>query len=74
MPNGLDEFEFFKQFHTNLIKPLMDDGEFKKKCETWIGMRVAGKFPWDKSLPKIIDNLIIGKIYSEKLRRGDKGQ
>ena len=67
LPNGFDEFEFFKQFHQNLIKPLMENDEFKKKCGTWVGMRAAGNSPWDTSLPKVIDNLIVGKISEEKI-------
>lgn len=67
LPSSFGEFEFFKQFHSELIAPLIADEAFKKKCEDWICQKSSKTNQWDTSLPKIIDNLIIGKIYGKKL-------
>ena len=69
LPSNFGEFEFFEQFHSRLVKPLINDAGFKIKCENWIHLSSRGNYPWDTSLPKIIDNLIIGKMYGEKAQR-----
>jgi len=59
LPTWISEYDFFKQFHENLIFPIINDEAFKQKSEIWMKNK---EYIWDTSIPKIIDNLIIGKI------------
>lgn len=59
----LDEFELFKEIHLNLYQRVTENALFKSSAEKW---RKNSKFQWDTSLPKIVDNLIIGKRVYEK--------
>ena len=54
-----DEKELFEQFHNKFVFELINNKEFNKKAREWIN---SGKYEWDTSIPKVIDNLIIGKI------------
>jgi len=60
-PNS--DFKIFKDFHNNLVYELMNRDSFCEQANEWIASNL---FDWDTSLPKIIDNLIIGKILKEK--------
>jgi len=58
-PRNWTEFELFKDIHLKLFKPVVADNSFKLKATKWLNIT---DFPWDTSFPKIVDNLIIGKI------------
>ena len=62
-------FEMFKTFHLEIVLNVINDSKFRKKANQWL------KEPeniWDTSLPKIVDNLIIGKITQEKKNKNKK--
>jgi len=59
--NNIDaEWETLKEIHQGFFYPILDSGEFKNKYSEWC--RQAGKFRWDSSPLKVIDNLIIGTL------------
>ncbi|HEV8511818.1 MAG TPA: hypothetical protein VGQ59_00985 [Cyclobacteriaceae bacterium] len=62
-PGYWKEFELFREIHLNLVKQVIVDKRFKDSADKWLNNRM---FPWDTSLPKIVDNLIIGKIGEQK--------
>jgi hypothetical protein len=63
-PRNWTEFELFENIHLNLFKRVVIDTKFKSIATQWLN---NPKFPWDTSLPKIVDNLIVGKIGQLKL-------
>lgn len=68
--NWMDEFELFMEIHINLYKRVAEDVKFRRLAEKWMK---APKNKWDTSLPKIIDNLIIGKrVYEKELLKMKK--
>lgn len=58
-PINWTEKDIFKNIHLKLFKPIVSDRKFIGLTTKWLGNK---EFPWDTSLPKIVDNLIIGKI------------
>ncbi|MDA3613780.1 hypothetical protein [Polluticaenibacter yanchengensis] len=58
-PLNWTEFELFKEIHIKLFKPVVSDGKFISSAKNWLN---DSQFHWDTSLPKIVDNLIVGKI------------
>ena len=58
-------FEMFKTFHLEIVLNVINDSKFRKKANQWLK---DPKNIWDTSLPKIVDNLIIGKITQEKIK------
>jgi hypothetical protein len=57
--NDIDaEWDTFKVIHQGFFYPILHSSEFKKKYSKW--SRQTGKFRWDTSSLKVIDNLIIG--------------
>ncbi|MBE2226844.1 MAG: hypothetical protein IAE93_05865 [Ignavibacteria bacterium] len=64
MPRNWNEFELFKEIHLNLFQKVIIDDKFKVLAAQWLD---NPSYPWDTSIPKIVDNLIIGKIKHLKL-------
>ncbi len=58
-PRNWTEFDLFKSIHLNLFKEVIVNEKFKSLAEEWMK---NSEFRWDTSFPKIVDNLIIGKI------------
>ena len=57
--NNMDkEWDIFKIFIQKFFLKVAADRKFKKQSDKWINNKE--KFPLDTSIPKIIDNLIIG--------------
>jgi len=63
MPRNWDEKNLFNEIHLNLFKPIISNIKFNTLAANWLKNE---KFQWDTSLPKIIDNLIIGKLARNK--------
>lgn len=60
LPNDLGaEWTLFEQIHKQFVLPLASSPRLLDKAETWI--RRQDEFPWDTSVPKVIDNLVIGR-------------
>ena len=57
------ESDVFKIIHLNLYKTVTEDQNFRKKAKMCID---NAKFKWDTSFPKIIDNILIGKMIQSK--------
>ncbi len=57
------EWGLIKDIIQNFFIPVAQNEEFVRLANIWIGSQ--NKFPWDTSVFKIIDNLIIGKIKSQ---------
>ena len=66
IPSSISEYEFFIQFHEKIIFSIIKDENFIKKCKIWMDNK---KYVWDTSMPKIVDNLIIGKMYQIKKQK-----
>jgi hypothetical protein len=68
LPANWTEFEMFKELHLKLFKPIVSNEAFRASADDWI--KNKNRFIWDTSIPKIVDNLIIGKIgHSKKLSK-----
>jgi hypothetical protein len=63
IPDAWDEFGLFRNIHLRLIKKVATHKHFLQTSSQWLN---NPDFPWDTSLPKIIDNLIIGKVIVDK--------
>jgi hypothetical protein len=59
IPKPNFEFSLFVLFHNEIVFKLIKNREFAECAKEWIN---SGKYEWDTSIPKVIDNLIIGKI------------
>lgn len=58
--NNLDyEWKLMYEIIENFFIPIACDISFLKKANTWINSQSS--FPWDTSVLKVIDNLVIGK-------------
>jgi len=58
--NNLDyEWKLMYEIIENFFIPIACDITFLKKANTWINSQSS--FPWDTSVLKVIDNLVIGK-------------
>ena len=59
--NGLDrEWRLMRKIHKEFFYPISDNEDFRNKTETW--MANSESYPWDTSMLKIIDNLVIGAM------------
>lgn len=57
--NGIDdEWKLKKEIISEFFIPITKNTEFLKKANNWISNQA--NYPWDTSIFKIIDNLIIG--------------
>jgi len=65
-PKGYGEFEFFEDFHNKIVFKLAENSSFLSLANKWINSKLN---PWDTSIPKVIDNLIIGKISNSKPKK-----
>jgi hypothetical protein len=63
IPDHWDEFGLFRNIHFNLFKKVVTHEHFLLSASQWLN---NPDFPWDTSLPKIVDNLIIGKVIADK--------
>jgi len=54
-----NEADLFEWFHNRVIFPLIEDSQFSAIANMWIQ---DSEMRWDTSLPKIVDNIIIGKM------------
>jgi hypothetical protein len=69
-PRNWGEFDLFKEIHMKLFKKVITESKFILNSKPWLNNH---EFPWDTSLPKIVDNLIIGKIGNLKqIERNNK--
>ena len=59
--NGLDrEWRLMRKIHEEFYYPVSDNETFRKNAKTW--MARDDSYPWDTSMLKIIDNLVIGAV------------
>lgn len=59
--NGLErEWRLMRKILSEFYYPVANDREFQDKAEGW--MTDKASFPWDTSILKIIDNLVIGAV------------
>jgi hypothetical protein len=63
IPDAWDEFGLFRDIHFRLVKKVATHEHFLQAASQWLD---NPNFPWDTSLPKIVDNLIIGKVIVDK--------
>lgn len=57
--NGIDrEWAIMREMINGFFVPVVTNLAFRAKAEEWTAD--AGRFPWDTSLMKVVDNLIIG--------------
>jgi len=63
IPDACNDFVFFRDIHFNLVRELTTDKRFIRASMRWLNNE---EFPWDRSLPKITHNLIVGKIIADK--------
>lgn len=47
-----------KEIISEFFIPVAEDSEISAKANVW--MQIQNEFPWDTSLFKVIDNLIVG--------------
>ena len=66
-PRNWKEFELFKEIHLQLYKKVIENKNFFSSAKKWLNNPI---YPMDTSLPKIVDNLIVGKI--SHLKKTDK--
>ena len=59
-PLNWDEYELLREIHLRLFKPVALNEKFREQAFKWLDKK--SDHPWDTSIPKIIDNLIIGKL------------
>jgi len=56
--NGIGaQWNLFKSIHTDFISEVAASESFQESAAKWLG---NDQYPWDTSIPKIIDNLVIG--------------
>ncbi|MEW6662091.1 MAG: hypothetical protein ACOY9Y_09010 [Bacillota bacterium] len=59
--NGLDrEWRLMRKIHEEFYYPIADNQDFQKKAKTWTANNDS--FPWDTSILKVIDNLVVGAM------------
>jgi hypothetical protein len=67
--NGLDyEWKLMKEIISEFFIPVAKDTEFVRKANSWIANQ--SEYPWDTSIFKVIDNLVIGA--SKKVKNPNK--
>jgi hypothetical protein len=54
------EWLLFRKIHEEFFYPIANDRKFRNKAEKWVSDQ--GKRPWDTSVLKVIDNLVIGAM------------
>ena len=63
--NGIDlEFNLFRDLMENFFIKVASDHKINELSNKWVNNQK--KYPWDTSLPKVIDNLIIGAVKSNR--------
>lgn len=63
--NGLErEWRLMRKILSEFFYPIACDAEFRKVVKDW--MADTDRFPWDTSILKIIDNLVIGAVRQNK--------
>jgi len=63
--NGLErEWQLMRKILSDFFYPIACDAEFQKVTKDWMADAVG--FPWDTSILKIIDNLVIGAVRQNK--------
>ena len=71
--NGIDvEWNLMRKIIEKFFIPVAKNTYFICKAKNW--MYNQSQYPWDTSIPKIIDNLIIGAglVAKEKTKKGEK--
>jgi hypothetical protein len=63
IPDAWDQFSLLRDIHFRLIREVTTHEHFTRASLCWLN---NSEFPWDTSLPKIVDNLIIGKVIVDK--------
>lgn len=59
--NGLDyEWELMKEIMSEFFIPIAKNNEFDEKARDWISNQ--SEYPWDTSILKVVDNLVIGAM------------
>ncbi|MGO9308153.1 MAG: hypothetical protein ACLQDL_03910, partial [Spirochaetia bacterium] len=53
-----------RRIHEEFYYPIAYDTNFQQKAHSW--MATNKKYPWDTSILKIIDNLVIGAVRKRK--------
>lgn len=53
-----NEWRLLRKIHEKFFYPIVQDSGFKKQAARW--MTDQDKYPWDTSILKIVDNLVIG--------------
>jgi len=63
--NGLDdEWKLMKEIICKFFIPVARNADFVEKANAWIANQ--SEYPWDTSIFKVIDNLVIGAIGARK--------
>jgi len=66
--NDVDaEWKLMRDIISKFFCPVASDSAFVKIATTWIGQQ--DRFPWDTSILKVIDNLVIGSRHAGKAGR-----
>ena len=61
VPNDIGrEWNLTRKIHEEFYYPVSDNEIFQSKAKTWMGD--SKSFPWDTSLLKVIENLVIGAM------------
>ena len=61
--NGLErEWKLMRKIHEQFYYSIANDTGFQRKAQAW--MIKDSQFPWDTSILKVIDNLVIGSMRS----------
>jgi len=71
--NGLESgWILMREIIGDFFIPVASDPEFRRQAESWVAEQ--GLFPWDTSLFKVIDNLVIGAVKANpRLPRSSSG-
>jgi hypothetical protein len=54
------EWQFMRKIHSEFYYPIANDTGFREKTQAWLAD--GERFPWDTSILKVIDNLVIGAM------------
>lgn len=61
LKNDLDyEWQLMKDIISNFFISVASDKKFESKADKWLSIK--NKYPWDTSILKIVDNLVIGSM------------
>lgn len=61
--NDIDmEWQLFRKIHEEFFYTIANDALFQNKAKTWIANQ--DRYPWDTSVLKVVDNLVIGALRS----------